>query len=195
MACFIPFVHGWRSAPTGRTELVINPADDIAAAYATHGGAVFGLAFRLLHDRGTAEDVVQDVFTRLWARPDRFDPSRGSLRSYLLADCHGRAVDRIRADRARSRREVTHAGRSAAPPSDVGDEICAAWEAARLHEQLRQLPEREAVPIALAYFAGHTYREVAELLGIPEGTAKSRLRLGMAKLAGMVDVAEMSPWS
>src|SRR3954447_22858882 len=77
----------------------------LAEAYRRHAGAVFGLARRLLADEAHAEEVVQEVFLRLWNQPEKYDPDRGSLRSFLLAQCHGRAVDMLRSDTARRRRE------------------------------------------------------------------------------------------
>ena len=104
--------YGGRPSPTPRTDdvgLVIaiaryNP-DALAEAYRRHAGAVFGLAQRMLWERGTAEEMVQEVFLRLWEHPERFDRARGSLRSFLLMDTHARCVDRIRADARRRDRE------------------------------------------------------------------------------------------
>ena len=79
--------------------------DALAEAYRRHAGAVYGLARRLLSDQALAEEIVQEVFLRLWNDPDRFDPDRGSLRSYLLAQCHGRSVDLIRSESSRRRRD------------------------------------------------------------------------------------------
>src|SRR5690349_24447411 len=79
--------------------------DALAEAYRRHAGAVFALAGRVLGDRTLAEEVVQEVFLRLWDAPDRFDPERGSLRTYLLAMCHGRAVDIVRSEQSRRQRE------------------------------------------------------------------------------------------
>src|SRR3954447_26611653 len=78
--------------------------DALAEAYRRHGGAVYGLARRLLNDQTAGEEIVQEVFLRLWEQPERFDPSRGSLRSFLLSNCHGRAVDALRRDSSRRRR-------------------------------------------------------------------------------------------
>ena len=78
-------------------------ADAFAEAYRRHAGAVFGLAHRLLWERAQAEEMVQEIFLRLWEHPDRFDQSRGSLRSFLLMDAHARCVDRIRSDSAPER--------------------------------------------------------------------------------------------
>src|SRR3954447_17855626 len=79
--------------------------DALAEAYRRHAGAVFALAGRLLADATLAEEVVQEVFVRLWDAPDRFDPDRGSLRSFLLANCHGRSVDLVRSEQSRRERE------------------------------------------------------------------------------------------
>ena len=88
-----------------------NP-DAFAEAYRRHAGAVFSLAQRMLWDRALAEEMVQEIFLRLWEHPDRFDQARGSLRSFLLMDAHGRCVDRIRSDtRRRSARNAAHAPR------------------------------------------------------------------------------------
>jgi RNA polymerase sigma-70 factor (ECF subfamily) len=88
----------------------------LAEAYRRHAGAVFGLARRLLSDVSLAEEVVQEVFLRLWNTPEKFDPGRGSLRSYLLAQCHGRSVDLIRAESSRRKREDRDVRQTAAPP-------------------------------------------------------------------------------
>src|ERR1700686_2354934 len=87
--------------------------DALAESFRRHAGAVFALARRLLQDRATAEEVVQEVFLRLWNSPDKFDPERGSLRSYLLAQTHGRAVDLVRADTSRRQREERQARQTA----------------------------------------------------------------------------------
>ena len=89
-------------------------ADAFAEAYRRHAGAVFGLAHRLLWERALAEEMVQEIFLRLWEHPDRFDQSRGSLRSFLLMDAHARCVDRIRSD---SRRQVIARSAAHAPRS------------------------------------------------------------------------------
>src|SRR6202035_1889221 len=88
----------------------------LAEAYRRHGGAVYGLARRVLNNSSEAEDVTQEVFLRLWNQPDRFDPARGSLRSFLLAQTHGRAVDAVRASSSRRQREARDATRTAQAP-------------------------------------------------------------------------------
>lgn len=156
--------------------------DALAEAYRRHAGAVFGLASRVLADRTLGEEVVQEVFLRLWDHPDRFDPARGSLRSYLLADCHGRSVDRVRSESSRRAREERHQRRQAEAGYDLEHEVCDIVVAEHVREALQRLPEGERQAIELAYFGGKTYREVAQDLGQPEGTVKSRIRSGLRHL-------------
>lgn len=154
----------------------------LAEAYRRHGGAVFGLARRLLGDGAIAEELVQEVFLRLWDQPEKFDPSRGSLRAYLLAHCHGRSVDVLRSDASRRRREERDARRTAEAGYDVEHEVWDLTVAEHVRAAVQQLPRGERHAIELAYFDGHTYREVAELLHEPEGTVKSRIRSGLRRM-------------
>ncbi|HEY1116987.1 MAG TPA: sigma-70 family RNA polymerase sigma factor [Acidimicrobiales bacterium] len=158
--------------------------DALAEVYRRHAGAVFALARRLLADRTLAEEIVQEVFLRLWNDPDRFDPDRGSLRSYLLAQCHGRSVDLIRSESSRRRREEKELTLAAEAGYDLEHEVWDMAVAERVKVTLQTLPEGEREAILLAYFGGHTYREVADLLGTPEGTVKSRIRSGLKKMRG-----------
>lgn len=166
----------------------------LAEAYRRHSGAVFGLARRLLSGGPQAEEVVQEVFLRLWEQPEKFDPGRGSLRSYLLANCHGRSVDLLRSEQSRRRREERDATRTAKPGQDVEHEVWDLTVAERMGDALGALPDGERKAIELAYYGGHSYREVASLLGEPEGTIKSRIRSGLRRLrshlvdAGLVDL-------
>jgi len=163
--------------------------DALAEAFRRHAGAVYGLAQRVLRDAAAAEEVVQEVFLRLWNAPDRFDPERGSLRSFLLAQAHGRAVDHLRSETSRRRREERDAVRTAAVGPDVEREVMDLTEAAHLKEAVLALPLDERRAIELAYFGGHTYREVAVMLAEPEGTVKSRIRSGLKRLrVGLADV-------
>jgi RNA polymerase sigma-70 factor (ECF subfamily) len=165
--------------------------DALAEAYRRHGGAVFGLASRVVSDRTLAEEVVQEVFLRLWDAPDRFDAERGSLRSYLLAQCHGRSVDLIRSEQSRRNREEREHRQRAEGGYDLEHEVWDLTVAEHVREALAELPDEERKAIELAYFAGHTYREVAELLGQPEGTVKSRIRSGLRRLRGGMTAAGM----
>lgn len=156
----------------------------LAEAYRRHAGAVHGLARRLLGDDARAEEIVQEVFTRLWDRPERYDAERGTLRAFLLAQTHGRAVDLVRADAARRAREEREVRKVAAPGTDLEGEVWDLHVSEQVREALGQLREDERSPIVLAYFGGYTYRQVAEVLDTPEGTVKSRIRAGLARLRG-----------
>lgn len=154
----------------------------LAEAYRRHAGAVFGLARRLLNDPAQAEEVVQEVFVRLWNTPERFDPDRGSLRSFLLANCHGRSVDVLRSETSRRRREEREARSAAESGYDIDREVWDMALAGHVNTALSVLTPDERVAIELAYFGGRTYREVAAELGEAEGTVKSRIRSGLKRL-------------
>jgi RNA polymerase sigma-70 factor (ECF subfamily) len=154
----------------------------LAEAYRRHAGAVFGLARRLLNDQAQAEEVVQEVFVRLWNAPERYDAERGTLRSFLLAHTHSRAVDVLRSETSRRRREEREVRAAADAGYDVDREVWDMALAGHVREALRSLAPSERAAIELAYFGGRTYREVAEELGEPEGTVKSRIRSGLKRL-------------
>ncbi|MGQ0616569.1 MAG: sigma-70 family RNA polymerase sigma factor [Acidimicrobiia bacterium] len=154
----------------------------LAEGYRRHAGAVFGLARRLLGDAARSEEIVQEVFLRLWDRPEKFDPARGSLRSYLLAQCHGRSVDLLRSETSRRRREEKELRQTAEGGYDLEHEVWDLTVTGQVQDAVRSLPEAERQAIELAYFGGHTYREVAVLLSQPEGTVKSRIRAGLRRL-------------
>src|SRR3954454_13373065 len=154
----------------------------LAEAYRRHAGAVFGLARRLLGNPTMSEEIVQEVFLRLWNQPEKFDPDRGALRSYLLAQPHGRAVDLLRSEASRRGREERDARRTAEAGYDLELEVVDLTVAERVKDAMGSLTDTERRAIELAYLGGHTYREVAVLLGEPEGTVKSRIRSGLKKM-------------
>ncbi len=119
---------------------------NLAEAYRRHAGAVFGLARRLLANPAMAEEIVQDVFVRLWNQPDRFDPARGSLRSYLLAQCHGRSVDMLRSESSRRRREERDARHTAQAGYDLEHEVMDLTVADRVRGALDELTPGSAGP-------------------------------------------------
>lgn len=156
--------------------------DALAEVYRRHGGSVYSLARRVLGDDARAEEVVQEVFLRLWQHPDRFDPDRGTLRSFLLAAAHGRAVDLLRSESSRRDREMREARSAATAGYDIEREVWDLTLAEQVKAALAELAPDERRAIELAYFGGHTYRQVAVLLGQPEGTVKSRIRTGLRRL-------------
>jgi RNA polymerase sigma-70 factor (ECF subfamily) len=156
----------------------------LAEAYRRHAGATFGLAKRLLNDHARAEEVVQEVFVRLWNEPNRYDPERGTLRSFLLSHTHGRSVDMIRSDVSRRNREDREAREQADGGYDVAHEVWDMALAGHVRDAMKTLQAGEREAIELAYFGGLTYKEVAERLGDPEGTVKSRIRSGLKRLRG-----------
>jgi RNA polymerase sigma-70 factor (ECF subfamily) len=156
----------------------------LAELYRRHAGAVYGLARRLLSEPGVAEEVVQEVFLRMWTEPERYDPARGALRSFLLTRTHSRSIDILRTETARRNREERDAMRTAEAGYDVEREVWDMTLAAHVRAALGELPEPERRVIELAYFGGHTYREVANMLGQPEGTVKGRIRNGLRRMHG-----------
>ena len=147
-----------------------------------HREPVVAFARRLVGDQDRAEEVSQDVFVRFWEQSDRFDPQRGALRSFLLALTHGRAVDVVRSDVARRRREERDAARTTDSAHEVGERVVARTVGDAVRNALSHIPEPERRAIELAYFGGHSYRAVASMLDEPEGTVKSRIRSGLARL-------------
>jgi RNA polymerase sigma-70 factor (ECF subfamily) len=159
----------------------------LADAYRLHSRAVYGAAYSVLRRAGTAEDVTQEVFVRLWNRYGRFDPERGSLKSYLRIDARGRAIDLLRSERARRDREDRDSRLAHRPvESGVEDAVVTRVVSEGVREVLVSLRPEERDPIALAFFDGHSYRRVAEILGLPEGTVKSRIRSGLANLKALM---------
>jgi RNA polymerase sigma factor (sigma-70 family) len=171
---------------TTRDRLIAGEEAALNEIYDQFASSVYGLALRVIGDARAAEDVAQDVFVCVWKRPDAFDPERGSLRTWLGTLAHRRAVDHVRREEARRRRAVNEASRSQTAP-DVEEMAMALVTAERVRAALATLPDDQRRAIQLAYFGGKTYRQVAEVLGIPEGTAKSRLRLGLRRIADALD--------
>jgi RNA polymerase sigma-70 factor, ECF subfamily len=153
--------------------------------YATHARRVYANAYRILGDAAKAEDTVQDVFLRLWLHPDRFDERRGELGSYLALMARSRALDLARSDSAGARAsERLAAVIEADPPqAERPDERVEARErSARLRNAVSRLPTLQREAVALAFWGDLPAREIAQRTGVPLGTARSRLRLGLEKL-------------
>jgi len=171
---------------TTRDRLIAGEEGALNEIYDQFSSFVYGLALRVIGDARAAEDVSQDVFVTVWERPGAFDPDRGSLRTWLGTLAHRRAVDHVRREEARRRRAIKDAARPVSTP-DVEEMALALVTAERVRSALDTLPDEQRRAIKLAYFGGKTYRQVAEVLGIPEGTAKSRLRLGLRRIADVLE--------
>lgn len=147
-----------------------------------HGPAVLGLARRVVVDRAAAEEVAQDTFLALWQRPGAFDPAKGSLRGFLLGVARKKAIDAVRKEAVRTRARVAleQRGIPGAPSVDVE-------ERETVLTALGELTKLQREAIFLAYFGGLTYREVAGELGVPLGTAKTRMRDGLQRLRSLLE--------
>ncbi len=156
--------------------------------------AVYEGAVRVLGDESAAQDVVQDVFVELWSRPGRYDPDAGPLRSYLVMRARHRAVDVIRSELRRvARQEHSYRLALQEPDPSPHDEVIVSEAAAAVRAAMGMLPESQRRIVELAYFGGLTCREAAKAAGIPEGTAKSRLRLALARLETVLDRQLLEP--
>ena len=170
--------------------------DDYALAevFDRFAAAVYSAAIRVIGDGSSAQDVVQDVFVELWSHPDRYDPAVGSLRTYLTVLARHRAVDTLRSELRRIARHERHYRLTIADvPRSPGEEVLTAAVASTVRAAIARLPGDQRRVIELAYFEGMTCREVALAVGIPEGTAKSRLRLALAKLETALDRQLLEP--
>ncbi len=173
-------------------SLLVAAADGDQAAFGLLYGQmhdrVVAIALRVVRDRAIAEEVAQEVLWEAWDKADRFDPERGSAAAWIGTMAHRRAVDRVRSEQAGRDRDARVSTREQQRPFDVvAEAVVVELEHWQVREALASLSERQREAIELAYFAGHTYRDVANVLGIPEGTAKSRLRDGLARLRASLE--------
>jgi RNA polymerase sigma-70 factor (ECF subfamily) len=165
-----------------RARLLAGEEAALRELYDQFSPMVYGLALRVTGDRTAAEDITQDVFVHVWERPSSFDPSRGRLRGWLATIAHHRAIDHLRRVKVRRRYAAVEGGQQPPPPSPEEAAVAAAV-ATRVRAAIGGLPAPQQAAVVLAYFEGKTFRQVAEILGVPEGTAKSRLRLGLRRVA------------
>jgi RNA polymerase sigma-70 factor (ECF subfamily) len=152
--------------------------------YERHGGVAFSLALRMCGRRPAAEDVVQEAFLSAWRRSSSYDAARGSVRTWLLGIVHHRAVDALRRSGNDGRRRVDVPVEELDFDADVhvDAEVFAREEAGLVRGALADLPPEQSRVVELAYFGGFTHSEIAEMLGVPIGTIKGRMRLALTKL-------------
>jgi len=149
-----------------------------------HGAVAFSLAYRMCGRRAGAEDIVQDAFLSLWRAGGRYDRARGSVRSWVLSVVHNRAVDAFRRETVAAGRDVLDdEGATRVPsPERTDAEVERRDDATRVREALVGLPPEQRQVIELAYFGGFTHAEISNMLSLPAGTVKGRMRLGLSKM-------------
>jgi RNA polymerase sigma-70 factor (ECF subfamily) len=166
--------------------------------YERHSGAAYSLAYRMCGSRGPAEDVTQEAFLAIWRSGSRYDPARGSVRTWVLGIVHNRAIDWLRRSVVQDRRRASDEGLAERLEAQERTEVEAARrdEASSVRALMGKLPEEQSRVIQLAYFGGFTHSEIARMLDTPIGTVKGRMRLGLEKMragVGSVGLGEVSP--
>lgn len=163
--------------------------------YDRYASVALATALRVVADRDQAEDVVHDAFVAVWQKIDRFDPVRGGVRAWLLTIVRNRAIDRIRAERhGLDVDELDAQSRLRSGPNPTWEEAAQRMSAAELRAAIETLPPEQRTAVELAYFGGRTYREIATLTGVPQGTANGRLRLALARLRDALAGSEAEPF-
>jgi RNA polymerase sigma-70 factor, ECF subfamily len=161
-----------------------------ARLYDATSARVVGLAVRVVRDPAQAEEVAQEAFLEIWRSSGRFDPAKGSPLGWLLTIVHRKAVDRVRSAEASTRRDATYQSRNQPVPHDSTAEAAqASLEARRVRGALQSLTSVQREALELAYFGGYTHTEVATMLDLPVGTAKTRIRDGLIRLRDTMGVS------
>jgi RNA polymerase sigma-70 factor (ECF subfamily) len=189
-------------APHGLTDadlvaqLASGSQEALAELYDRYGALAYAVALRVLSDPGRAEDAVQEAFLKVWNHAASFDAQRGSLRTWLLASVRNRSIDYLRGRGAHERQEMElrPAMAEAGPGDDPWREVSLSFERTIVREAMSSLPAEQRQAVELAYFAGYSHREIADMTQVPLGTVKGRMRLALEKLSsylegrGLVDV-------
>jgi RNA polymerase sigma-70 factor (ECF subfamily) len=161
-----------------------------ADLYDATAARLHGLVLRVIRDPAQADEVTQEAFLDIWRTASRFDPERGSAISWMLTIAHRKAVDRVRSAEAATRREATYHDRNRTVAHDeTAEAATAALEATRVRHAMSSLTEVQREAIELAYFGGYTHTQVATMLDLPVGTAKTRIRDGLIRLRDAMGVA------
>ena len=161
--------------------------------YDATSARAFGLAVRVLRDRAQAEEVTQEAYLECWRHAARFDPAKGSAISWLLTIVHRKAVDRVRSAEAASRRDEAYSHKEQAVDHDsTAEAATASLEATRVRAALSDLTLKQRQAVELAFLGGYTHTEVARMLDLPIGTAKTRIRDGLIRLRDALGVGEVA---
>ncbi|WP_081682634.1 ECF RNA polymerase sigma factor SigK [Marmoricola sp. URHB0036] len=162
-----------------------------ARLYDATAARAFGLAVRVVRDPSQAEEVAQEAFLEIWRTASRFDQSKGSAVSWILTLVHRKAVDRVRSAEASTRRDTTyHQGNHKIEHDSTAEAAQASMEARRVRQAMSSLTEVQREALELAYFKGYTHTEVASMLDLPVGTAKTRIRDGLIRLRDTMGVGQ-----
>jgi RNA polymerase sigma-70 factor (ECF subfamily) len=167
-------------------------AEAFAVLYDRHGQVAYSLAYRMMGERQAAEDLVQDAFLKAWRAAGSYRAERGSVRTWLLSIVHNQGIDQLRS--LASRRRMQQKVEASAPNSQPSDAFSETWRSVQreqVREALKTLPQEQLKVLELAYFSGYTHVEIAELLGLPLGTVKGRMRLGLKKIKDYFDSQDM----
>ena len=158
-------------------------AEAFATLYDRHSRAAFSLAYRMMGERQASEDLTQDAFLKVWRGASSYRADRGSVRTWILSIVHNRGIDQIRSQA--SRRRTQDKVEASAPRSQPSEAFAEAWRNSQrdqVREALNTLPSEQLKILELAYFSGYTHVEISDLLGLPLGTVKGRMRLGLKKI-------------
>ena len=160
----------------------------LAALYDRHGRVAYSLAYRMMGERQAAEDLVQEAFLKVWRAAGSYRVERASVRTWILSILNNRGIDMLRSTASRRRtQERVEAQTPASQPSEAFSETWRNTQSAQVREALRGLPPEQLKVLELAYFSGYTHMEIAELLDLPLGTVKGRMRLGLKKIREYFD--------
>jgi RNA polymerase sigma-70 factor (ECF subfamily) len=163
-------------------------AEAFAVLYDRHSRPAYSLAYRMMGEKQAAEDLVQDAFLKVWRAATSYRAQRGSVRTWILSIVHNRGIDQLRS--LASRRRTQEKIEASAPRSQPSEAFAQSWansQREQVREALKTLPEEQLKILELAYFSGYTHVEIAELLGLPLGTVKGRMRLGLNKMKDYFD--------
>jgi len=160
--------------------------DAFATLYDRHSRAAFSLAYRMMGERQAAEDLIQEAFIKVWRGAASYRSDRGSVRTWILSIVHNRGIDQLRSQASRRRtQERVEASAARSQPSEAFSETWRNTQREQVREALNTLPQEQLKILELAYFSGYTHVEIAELMSLPLGTVKGRMRLGLQKLRGL----------
>ena len=158
-------------------------AEAFATLYDRHSRAAFSLAYRMMGERQASEDLMQDAFLKVWRSAKSYRAERGSVRTWILSIVHNRGIDQIRSQA--SRRSTQERVEASAPRSQPSEAFAETWRNSQrdqVREALDTLPPEQLKILELAYFSGYTHVEISDLLRLPLGTVKGRMRLGLKKI-------------